>query len=219
MKPQHKRERYQSGSLTIESRTNGPDVWVYRWRESYGDGTRIKRKRVIGTTDQHRTRTAAQKAVDGLRLDINAIVSVLPITRTVSDLIAHYTETELESGRHTARVQQTYRHNLEDIIRPKWGGSRIQDVKAIEVEKWLEQLPYAPSTKTKVKGGVWDVVPPRNAIRVAVCQPRSASEVKQQAPGSTGHSDRRGDPRPLERTGRTCPDRDLARCGNGNETG
>ena len=43
----HKRIRYQRGSLTTEKRTNGPDVWVYLWRESNPNGSRTQRKRII----------------------------------------------------------------------------------------------------------------------------------------------------------------------------
>lgn len=146
------RVRYQHGSLTIESRSNGPSMWVYRWRETHADGERVKRKRVIGTVEQYKTKTAAQRAVDGIRLDINATVSVAPTAYTVAELVSHFKETELDSGRHTARVQQVYMHNLDDIILPKWGDYRLQDVRSIAVERWLEKMPYAPATKTKVKG-------------------------------------------------------------------
>lgn len=152
MKLTHKRERYQSGSLTIERRNTGSDVWVYRWREAYANGERVKRKRIIGTVDEYKTKSAAQRAVDGIRLDINATAGLTPTSHTVAELIAHYTETELVSGRHTTRVHQVYGHNLNNLILPKWGRYRLQDVTAVAVEKWLETLPYAPATKTKVKG-------------------------------------------------------------------
>jgi hypothetical protein len=35
-----KRPRYQFGSLYTESRKSGPDVWVYRWRETDQQGNR-----------------------------------------------------------------------------------------------------------------------------------------------------------------------------------
>ena len=39
-----KRERYQQGSLTTEKRKNGPDVYVYRWRDRS-----VKRKQILGS--------------------------------------------------------------------------------------------------------------------------------------------------------------------------
>lgn len=147
-----RRERYQNGSLTMEKRRNGPSVWVYRWREAYANGERVKRKRIIGSVDKYKNKFAVQKAVDGLRLDINATVAVTATRHTVAELIAHYKELELETGRHTMRVQQVYKHNLDDLILPKWGSYCLQDVTAVAVERWLESLSYAPATKTKVKG-------------------------------------------------------------------
>lgn len=147
-----KRERYQSGSLKIEKRNTGEDVWVYRWREYRADGTSSYKKKIVGPVSELRTKAAALKAVEGLKLDINSTVSAVPTSHTVAELIAHYNEVELESGRHTLRVQQVYRHNLTDIILPEWGSYRLQDVKPIAVERWLEKMPYAPATKTKVKG-------------------------------------------------------------------
>src|SRR6185312_2498474 len=147
-----KRERYQSGSLKIERRNTGENVWVYRWREYRGDGTSSYKKKIVGRVSDLRTKAAAQKAVEGLKLDINATVSAVPVRRTVAERIAHYKKTELESGRHTTRVQQVYTHNLDDIILPKWGSHRLQDVMPIAVERWLEEMQYAPATKTKIKG-------------------------------------------------------------------
>src|ERR1700686_5310898 len=107
MKITHKRDRYQRGSLTTESRSNGPDVWVYRWRESIGKGRTVQRKRIIGTKQQYPTKTAALKAVEGLRLDINAeAVSTPGHELTVDEVIAHYKEVELaDSNSKTTRTK------------------------------------------------------------------------------------------------------------------
>jgi len=116
------------------------------------DGTFTYKKKIVGPVSELRTKTAAQKAIEGLRLDINATVSAIPVSHTVTELIAHYKQAELDNGRHTARAKQTYRHNLDDIIMPEWGRHRLQDVKPIAVERWLDKMPYAPATKNKVKG-------------------------------------------------------------------
>lgn len=147
-----RRERYQQGSLTTERRNKGRDVWGYRWREQAGNGRSVQRKRIVGTVDEYKNKSAAQRAVDGLRLDINATVATSSTNRTLSELVAHYKETELATGRHTLRVRQVYEHNLDDLILPKWGGHRLQEVTPVAVERWLDALPYAPATKTKVKG-------------------------------------------------------------------
>jgi len=103
-----RRTRYQHGSLTIEKRRTGVNVWVYRYREYRNDGAFTYRKKIVGPLSEVRTRAAAQKAVEGLKLDINAEVSAGSVSHTVAELISHYKEVELGSGRHTARVQQVY---------------------------------------------------------------------------------------------------------------
>jgi integrase len=65
------RNSYQAGSLTVEKRKRGPDVWVFRWRETSASGLRLKRKLHVGTKAQYPTRNQALRAVDKLGLDIN----------------------------------------------------------------------------------------------------------------------------------------------------
>src|SRR5205809_8089191 len=44
----------QDGSVTVERRKGGPDVWCFRWREAGPDGRRIHRRLVLGTADSAR---------------------------------------------------------------------------------------------------------------------------------------------------------------------
>jgi integrase len=148
----HRRDRYQRGSLTIEGRANGPDVWVYRWRESRGKGQTAQRKRIIGTKKEYPTESAAWRAVDALRLDINA-EALSTSDLTVNEVIAHYESIELaDSNGKTARTKDVYRHQLDDIIAPRWGALRLTEVKPIAVEKWLNEMPVAPTSRYKTKG-------------------------------------------------------------------
>jgi integrase len=147
----HRRDRYQRGSLKTELRSNGPDVWVYRWRETASNGKTVKRKRIIGTKREHPTETAAWKAVDALRLDINAeVVSTSPLS--VRELAAHYKEKELGSdcGKRV-KTCETYTQHIDDYIVPRWGSERIGDIRAFKVEEWLKSLDKADGTKAKTK--------------------------------------------------------------------
>jgi len=56
------RNRYQEGTIERVARAKGPDVWVYRWRETGADGKRVQRKRVIGTIAKYRTASKATRA-------------------------------------------------------------------------------------------------------------------------------------------------------------
>jgi integrase len=148
-----KRTRYQQGSLTIERRKNGPPVWVYRWRENYPGGKRVKRKRILGNKCQFPTKAAAMREVDGLRLNINCESSCSSSQAlTVSELVAHYKTVELAAtGPKTRCTRAVYEHQLNAIILPRWGQFRLGDVKATAVEAWLNGLPFAPATKTKTR--------------------------------------------------------------------
>ena len=148
----HKRARYQHGSLTIEKRKSGPDVYVYRWREAIGDGKTIKKKRILGSITDLRTRSMAERAVAGLRLDINAINSAPSASVTLSEVAAHYRHVELSNDSRTARTRQTYESYLDNIILPKWGRFLLSEVKAVLVERWLAEIKGAPATKSKTKG-------------------------------------------------------------------
>lgn len=149
-----KRNRYQSGSLTLEERKNGPAVWVYRWRDTGADGQRTRRKQVVGTKAEFPTKAAAMRAVDGLQLDINSeSVVVGSGSLTVAELVEHYKLTELgERTSKSARTKEVYTHQLDNIISPRWGKYRLRDVKAVAVEAWLRDLSGAPGSKNKTKG-------------------------------------------------------------------
>ena len=44
-----KRARYQQGTVGLSPRSQGPDVWVYRWRERNPQGKSVRKSLVIGT--------------------------------------------------------------------------------------------------------------------------------------------------------------------------
>jgi hypothetical protein len=63
--------RYQTVSLSLEKRKEGPSVWVYRWREEYINVQRVRRKVQLGTVEEYPTKYAAMADADPLRLTIN----------------------------------------------------------------------------------------------------------------------------------------------------
>ncbi|MCU1223255.1 MAG: integrase family protein [Edaphobacter sp.] len=112
-----KRERYQQGSLTIERRTNGLDVWVYRWRKAG-----IRRKKILGTVKEL-TKTQAQKKAITCTED-SVVVSELT-NLNVSELVEHYKERELreDSGR-AAKPRKAYLYIFANYILPRGVASR-----------------------------------------------------------------------------------------------
>lgn len=147
----HKRERYQSGSLKIEKRHTGTDVWVYRWRERTENQT-VKRKVVLGSVKEL-NKTQAQKAAEQYRemantpqpLEANA-------SMTVAELVDHYKERELgEDSGKAAKPRKAYLYIFNNYILPKWGSLPLRAVKAVAVEDWLKTLALANGSKAKVR--------------------------------------------------------------------
>src|SRR3974390_2614931 len=65
-----RRSKYQYGTLTLEKRFRGPDVWVYRFVE-FEAGQKRRRKTIVGTQEQYPTRAAAERSCERLRLGAN----------------------------------------------------------------------------------------------------------------------------------------------------
>ena len=149
-----KRIRYQQGCISREGRSNGPDVWIFRWRETLPNGQRTNRKVVVGTVEQYPTRSAARKAADPLRVHVNTEAShTLLQPLTCEQIVAHYVAKELaeENQNRAYSTKAAYRCYLDNWILPWWGSYRLADVKTVAVEEWLTNLSLAAGTKAKLR--------------------------------------------------------------------
>jgi len=149
-----KRIRYQQGCIAREARTNGPDVWIFRWRETQPNGRRTNRKVVVGTVEQYSTCSAAQKAMDAIRIHVNKETprsALQPLT--CEQLVAHYVERELgeHNNKRAYSTRAAYKCYLKNWILPRWKTYRLTDVKAVAAEEWLGCLSLAPGTKAKLR--------------------------------------------------------------------
>jgi integrase len=144
-----KRQRYQKGSLTKVHRANGPSEWVLRYRVTLGDGRRVQRQAVIGTTEQYKTKSQAEKAADQARLTINHMSPAAQLP-TVGLIAQHFKDVELTDAneRRAWSTKQNYKEMLNLFILPRWENTLMQDVKSVAVEAWLATL---MSTKNPAK--------------------------------------------------------------------
>ena len=150
-----RRTRYQQGSVQREKRHSGPDVWIYRWYETGTDGNSKYRKAIVGTVATLANQTSALKAAQALRIDAN---HEAPHTesgpRTVAELIAHYRLKELagdNQGRKAFSTRAAYECYLNAWVLPRWGTYRIDQVKPVAVEAWLDGIKRANGTKAKIR--------------------------------------------------------------------
>ncbi|WP_213807189.1 hypothetical protein [Granulicella sp. dw_53] len=146
----HKRSRYQAGCLTTENRSNGVDVYIFRWREPVRNGKSMQRKVVLGTVKEL-TKTQAQKKADEHRQRANAPEPVAPvIAMTLTELVDHYQERELgEACGKAIKVVKAYKYILTNYIVPKWGSLNLQSIKAVTVEDWLRSLAKPTAQKPR----------------------------------------------------------------------
>lgn len=150
-----KRPRYQFGTLYTEPRKSGPDVWVYRWRETNQQGSRQLRKQILGTVRELPAQDDALRAAETFRLGINRhLAEQTGPPQTVRKLVEHYRLKETPMDNHEGKRRSTklgYISNLENHIVPRWGDYPPGRVTAVEVEEWLKSLPLAPGSRAKVR--------------------------------------------------------------------
>ena len=138
-----------------EKRLSGSDVWIYRWYETGTDGTSKYRKAIVGTVATLANETSALKAAQALRIDANQQAPhVEGGPKTVAELIAHYRLKELvgeNKGRKAFSTRAAYECYLNLWILPRWGDLRIDQVKSVAVEEWLDSIKRAKGTRAKIR--------------------------------------------------------------------
>ena len=143
------RSDYQHGSIKREKRKHGSAVWPLRWRESNPHGSTVRRKVVIGTVEQFRTKADAWKACEHLRSTSNRDTGT---PRTMAELVAHYQRKEMsEEGEKSFATREAYGFYLRGWIVPKWGEYSLSDIHTVAVEDWLKVVPLAPGSRAKIR--------------------------------------------------------------------
>jgi hypothetical protein len=169
-------------------RQRGPDVWEFRWCEPGADGKRKHRRLVLGSVEQLADEAAARQAISALWLELNRGGAWLKTrSTTVSDLISHYRERELDPDTvwktHSTKV--TYEGYFNKWILPRWETYPLVRVNAGEVELWLRSLPLARSSCAKIRNLMSVVF--NHGIRHEICesQPNSARTTECKAKSSS----------------------------------
>lgn len=139
--------RFQQGSLTRVKNKTAPDSWFFRYYEGQA-GRRVHRNLRIGTVADLPHRRDAEKAALTMRAKINSGVRS---PETVAKAITHYSNVELVPERKAFSTLETVRLILRVHIGPAWGQHRLEDVRTVQVEGWLQKLPLAPATRSKIR--------------------------------------------------------------------
>jgi integrase len=145
-----KRTRYQHGSIEKEKRKKGPAVWVYRWWEEDIKGKLLHRKVQVGDIKKYPTESAAHAAAEALRLTINNGCAHRSLRRTtINTLWEHYSQEELPLK--ALSTQDAYIIYAKNWVIPRWGNLPLEEVKTVEVERWLRAAEVADGTRSKIK--------------------------------------------------------------------
>src|SRR4051812_41093557 len=150
-----RRTRYQQGSVQREKRQSGSDVWVFRWWEFTSNGKSKRRKAIVGTVQTLPTEASALKAAKALRIDAN---QQTPLAEggpsTIAELVAHYRLKELvgeNQGRKSFSTRAAYESYLKVWILPRWGDHRLDQIKPVAVEEWLDGIKRAKASRAKIR--------------------------------------------------------------------
>src|SRR5437879_2763775 len=144
----------QQGSVIREHRKLGPDVSCFRWWESGPNGNRVHRRIVLGTAEQMRDASSARQITVGLVQAINTTdIRLAGISMTLAQLADHFHQRELgrSNGRISYSTKKAYQGYLNKWIVPRWGDYLLPNIKAVEVELWLNHLERAAETRCKIR--------------------------------------------------------------------
>jgi integrase len=126
----------QHGSLARVSRKEGPAVWQFRWSEKGLHGTRIQRKRVIGTVERYQDETAARAAVSVLLGEINSDkLRMGSRSITVAQLCDHFEQRELAKDNtwRSYATKKTYQAYLTRWVLPHWREYELAEIRTVQV--------------------------------------------------------------------------------------
>ena len=117
------RVRYQGGYLRLGQRKKGPDRWEFLWWDSEANGTRARRKAIIGIVQEYPNLENAWQASNGLRVSIKETRNrQREQAVTVADLVDHYSRIELATdqfdGGKSHATKTIYRDFLTRWVRP-----------------------------------------------------------------------------------------------------
>ena len=113
-------------------------------------GKPVRRKLQIGGVDEYSTESSAQAAADSIRLTINNHSTRRILNKTtVSTLWEHYRREELPLKEMS--TQDSYLQYAKNWILPRWGDLLLEEVKTVEVERWLRAAEMADGSKAKIK--------------------------------------------------------------------
>jgi integrase len=133
---------YQRGSLKQVKRKSGL-TWILRFRVTKADGSRTENTETVGLVQDFPRESDAQKELGrlGILVRINADA---PAGRIKFDALAeHYLKADFGADAVRPKSQNTTAitgHIVRDYLIDRWGDEIADDLKPLEIQRWLKSL-------------------------------------------------------------------------------
>ena len=133
---------YQRGSLKKYPRKGGP-TWVLRYRVTTPEGRRVEHGLAVGLVRDFATERDAWREVDrlGLLLRVNDEPSDVRIR--FDALAEHYLKADFGEDAVRPKSENTItivEHYVRDYLVARWGKQIAEDIKPLEIQRWLKSL-------------------------------------------------------------------------------
>jgi len=149
---------YQRGSLKAVNRKEG-ETWVLRYRVTGSDGRRVENTLPVGLLKDFPSENAAWREVDKLALLVRINEAPCPGRIRFDFLAEHYLKADFGADAVRPKSVNTIpivEHYVRDYLVDRFGESIAEDVKPLEIQKWLKSLHevngLAWTTISKIRG-------------------------------------------------------------------
>ena len=149
---------YQRGSLKKLRRKEG-ETWVLRFRVVSAEGKRVENILPIGLVREFPKDRDAWRQVDRLGLGVRINDTPAHGRASFHSLAEHYLKADFGSDAVRPKSANTIpiaRHYVRDYLVKRFGGQIAEDIKPLEIQKWLKSLNEANglawTTVAKIRG-------------------------------------------------------------------
>jgi integrase len=129
---------YQRGSLKEVSKMEG-NTWLLRYRVTRSDGRRVENTKVIGLVRDFPKKKDAWHEVGRLGL----LVKINETRIRFDSLAEHYLTADFGADAMRPKSENTtaiVEHIVRDYLIPRWGNEIADEIKSLDIQRWLQSL-------------------------------------------------------------------------------
>jgi integrase len=149
---------YQRGSLKQVPRKEG-DTWVLRYRVTNAQGRRVENSLPVGLVKDFPSEKSAWREVDRLSLALRVNEAPALLRIRFNQLAEHFLKADFGEDAVRPKSEGTtlnMNHIVRDYLTPRFGAEIAEDIKPLEIQRWLKSLHtdkgLAWTTVSKIRG-------------------------------------------------------------------